>query len=50
MENPNKIKRSIRIPREINEKLKEEAVLRGISVNKVIIERIEEGEKGERKK
>lgn len=41
VENPNKVKRSIRIPKEVNEKLKEEAKERGISVNKIIIEIIE---------
>lgn len=45
MENPKNVKRSIRIPKEINEELKEESMLRGISVNKIIIERIEKGEK-----
>ena len=45
MENPNRVKRSIRIPKEINEELKEESMLRGISINKIIIERIEEGER-----
>ena len=48
MENPKNVKRSIRIPKEINEELKEEASKRGISVNKIIIERIEKegGKKG----
>lgn len=45
MENPNNVKRSIRIPKEINEKLRKEACLRGISVNKIILERIKKGER-----
>ena len=38
MENPNKIKRSIRIPKEINEELGRIAKNRGISINKLILE------------
>lgn len=45
MENPNKIKRSIRLPKEINERLQIEAKARGISVNKVIIEILERSRK-----
>ena len=42
MENPKNIKRSIRIPREINEKLQEIAIKKNKSVNKVIIEIVKE--------
>lgn len=43
MENPNKnIKRSIRIPKEIHEEIKEIAENNGISVNKLIIMIMEE--------
>lgn len=38
MENPNNVKRSIRIPRELHEKLEEMARIREISVNKLILE------------
>ena len=38
MENPNNIKRSIRIPKELHEGLEEAAKEREISVNKLIIE------------
>ena len=42
MENPNNIKRSIRIPKEIHKKLEVMAKRSGISVNKKIIEIIRE--------
>ena len=38
MENPNRVKRSIRIPKEIHEELEMIARARGISVNALIIE------------
>ena len=38
MENPNNIKRSIRIPKEMNRELEEIAREKGISVNKLILE------------
>ena len=38
MENPNNVKRSIRIPRELHEELEEIARIREISVNKLILE------------
>lgn len=42
MENPNKIKRSIRIPKEIYERLERKAKESGRSINKVIIEILKE--------
>lgn len=42
MENPKNVKRSIRIPREINEKLQEMAKEEKRSVNKIIIKIIKE--------
>lgn len=42
MENPKNVKRSIRIPREINDKLQEMAKEEHRSVNKVIIRIIKE--------
>jgi len=38
VENPNNVKRSIRIPKDIHEKIKKTALERKISMNKVIIE------------
>lgn len=38
MENPNRIKRSIRIPKELHEELEMVAKVKGISVNKLILE------------
>lgn len=38
MENPNNVKRSIRIPRELHEELEMIAKAKGISVNKLILE------------
>lgn len=38
MENPNRIKRSIRIPKELHEELEMVARAREISVNKLILE------------
>lgn len=43
MENPNNIKRSIRIPKELHEELEELAKIRGISVNKLILEILRSG-------
>lgn len=42
MENPNNVKRSIRLPKEVNEELEEMAKYYGVSVNQVIIEIIKE--------
>ena len=42
MENPNRVKRSIRLPKEMNKKLERISYERGISINKVIIEIIKE--------
>lgn len=42
MENSNNIKRSIRLPKEMNEKLRVLANERGISINKLIIKIIKE--------
>jgi len=42
MENPNKIKRSIRIPKEINARLKEISEKEKKSVNEIIIKIIKE--------
>lgn len=42
MENPNKIKRSIRIPKEMNEVLEELSEELGRSVNSIILQIIEE--------
>lgn len=42
MENPNKVKRSIRIPKEIHDRLKEIAREKQKSVNKIIIEILKE--------
>ena len=41
MENPNNIKRSIRIPKKVYEELKKEAKFRNISINKTIIDMLE---------
>ncbi len=38
MENPNKIKRSIRIPKDINEWLRDKSMESGKSANKVVLE------------
>lgn len=43
MENPNRVKRSIRIPRELHEELEMIAKAREISVNKLILEIIRSG-------
>lgn len=43
MENPNRIKRSIRIPRELHEELEMIAKAKEISVNALIIEIIRSG-------
>lgn len=43
MENPNRIKRSIRIPRELHEELEMVAKAREISVNKLILEILRRG-------
>jgi len=43
MENPNRIKRSIRIPRELHEELEMIAKAKGISVNKLILEILRRG-------
>ena len=43
MENPNNVKRSIRIPKEMHEELEEIARKREISVNKLILEILRRG-------
>lgn len=43
VENPNNIKRSIRIPKEMHEELEEIARYREISVNKLILEILRSG-------
>ena len=43
MENPNNVKRSIRIPRELHEELEMVAKAREISVNKLILEILKRG-------
>ena len=43
VENPNNIKRSIRIPKELHEELEEIARYREISVNKLILEILRRG-------
>lgn len=43
MENPNNVKRSIRIPRELHEELEMVAKAREISVNKLILEILRRG-------
>lgn len=43
MENPNRIKRSIRIPKELHEELEMVAKAREISVNKLILEILRSG-------
>ena len=42
MENPNNVKRSIRLPKEVNEELEKMAKYYETSVNQVIIEIIKE--------
>ena len=43
MENPNNVKRSIRIPIELHEELEMIAKAKGISVNKLILEILRRG-------
>ena len=43
MENPNNVKRSIRIPKEMHEELEMVAKAREISVNKLILEILRRG-------
>lgn len=43
MENPNNVKRSIRIPKEMHEELEMVAKAREISVNKLILEILKRG-------
>lgn len=42
MENPNNVKRSIRIPRELNDVLKQLSDELGISVNQIILQVLRE--------